>query len=60
LSDAWDPDRPLRPDDRFAVDVARFLDGRPDPSLNVHPAGSGPLDMAAMLESQEQLDRIVG
>ena len=53
-------EEPLRPDARFSVDVARFLDGRPDPSRNVAPRGNAPLDVLAALEAQEQLDRIVG
>ena len=55
-----DPDAPLRPDDRFTVDLTRFVEGRPDPSENVHPPGGGPLDVLAVLDGQEQLDRIVG
>lgn len=54
------PDAPLRPDERFTVDVNRFVEGRPDPSESVHPPGNGELDVMAMLEAQAQLDRIVG
>jgi len=53
-------DQPLRPDERFAVDLARWLDGRPDPSRNVRPPGNGSLDALRMLRGQEQLDAIVG
>ena len=53
-------DEPLRPDARFSVEVARFLDGRPDPSRNVAPRGNAPLDVLAVLAAQEQLDRIIG
>ena len=55
-----DPDAPLPADDRFAVDLARFVDGRVDPSRNVHPPGNPPLDVLATLESEAALDRIVG
>ena len=55
-----DPDAPGPSSDRFAVDVARFLDGRGDPSQNVHPPGNPPLDVLACLEAQAELDRIVG
>ena len=55
-----DPDAPLPPADRFAVDLARFLDGRGDPSQNVHPPGNPPLDVLACLAAQAELDRIVG
>ena len=55
-----DPDAPLPPDGRFAVELARFLDGRVDPSCNGHPPGNPPLDVLAALEAQEALDRIVG
>jgi hypothetical protein len=55
-----DPDEPLPPDARFAVDVARFVDGREDPSQNVHPRGNAELDVLACLHGQEQLDSIVG
>ncbi len=55
-----DLDLPLRPDDRFAVDVARFLDGRVDPSRNVAPPGGSEVDVMAVLEAEEQLRRIVG
>ena len=55
-----DPDGPLPAADRFTVDAARFLDGRTDPSLNVHPPGNPPLDVLATLESEAALDRIVG
>lgn len=55
-----DPDSPLPPGGRFAVDLARFVDGRGDPSLNDHPPGNPPLDVLAALEAQEALDRIVG
>ncbi len=53
-------DVPLRPDDRFAVDVARFVDGRVDPSTNTRPPGGSELDVLAVLEAEEQLRRIVG
>ena len=52
-------DRPLAPDSRFAVEVARLIEGRPDPSTNLPPSG-GPVDVLRCLEWQEQLDRIVG
>jgi hypothetical protein len=55
-----DPDAPLPLDDRFAVDLARFLDGRVDPSRNVAPPGNGPIDVLACLEAQAELDRIIG
>ena len=55
-----DQDAPLPADARFAVDLARFVDGRCDPSQNVHPPGNPPLDVLAALEAQEALDRIVG
>jgi hypothetical protein len=53
-------DVPLRPDARFAVDVARFVDGRVDPSTNTSPPGGSELDVIAVLEAEEQLRRIVG
>ena len=55
-----DPDAPLSPSNRFTVDAARFVEGRPDPSQNVHPPGNPPLDVLACLEAQAELDRIVG
>ena len=55
-----DPDALLPTDDRFAVDLARFIDGRCDPSQNVHPPGNPPLDVLACLQAQAELDRIVG
>jgi hypothetical protein len=55
-----DLDRPLSPDARFSVDVARFLEGRTDPSRNDRPPGNPPLDLLAALAAQEQLERIVG
>ncbi len=54
------PDEPLRPDARFAVEVARWLDGRVDPSRNVRPPGNGDVDALRVLHGQEQLDSIVG
>jgi hypothetical protein len=36
------------------------VDGRVDPSRNVHPPGNPPLDVLATLESEAALDRIVG
>ena len=54
-----EPDQPIPPDSRFAVELARLLDGRPDPATNPPPPG-GPVDVLACLEWQEQLDRIVG
>ena len=53
-------DAPLAADDRFSVELARFLDGRVDPSRNVHPPGNPPLDLFATLEAQEGLERIIG
>ena len=55
-----DPDAPLPAADRFSVDLARFVDGRADPSQNVHPPGNPPLDVLACLQAQYELDRIVG
>ena len=55
-----DPDAPLPAHDRFSVDLARFLDGRVDPSRNVSPPGNGPIDVLACLAAQAELDRIVG
>jgi hypothetical protein len=56
-----DPDdRPLRPDARFAVDLARWLDGRPDPSSNTRPPGNPEVDPVRVLEAQVWLDRVVG
>jgi hypothetical protein len=52
-------DTPLPADTRFSVELARFLDGRPDPSRNVPPGGSE-VDPIAVLEAEEQLGRIVG
>ena len=53
-------DVPLAPDDRFGVDVARFVEGRVDPSRNVSPPGGSDVDVMAVLEAEEQLRRIVG
>ena len=53
-------DAPIPPDARFAVEVARFVDGRVDPSQNVAPAGGSDLDVIAVLAAEEQLARIVG
>ena len=53
-------DTPLGRDARFSVDVARFLDGRVDPSQNVAPPGRSEVDPIAVLEAEEQLARIVG
>lgn len=47
-------------DDRFAVEAARFLEGRVDPSRNVQPPGNPPLDVLATLEAEAGLERIVG
>lgn len=47
-------------DDRFAVEMARFLDGRVDPSQNVSPPGNPPLDVRATLEAEAGLERIIG
>jgi hypothetical protein len=55
-----DPDAPIRANDRFAVELARFLEGRVDPSRNVQPPGNPPLDVMACLQAQAELDRIVG
>lgn len=54
------PDGPLPPDSRFLVELARFLDGRGDPSQNVQPPGNAPLDPVAVLEREAELRRIVG
>ena len=53
-------DVPLPPDARFSVDLARFVDGRVDPSQNVRPPGNSQVDVLAVLEAEEQLERIVG
>ncbi len=55
-----DLDTPLPGNDRFSVELARFLDGRVDPSLNVHPPGNPPLDVLATLEAEAELERIFG
>lgn len=54
------PDTPLPPDDRFGVDVARFVDGRPDPSTNDSPPANPPVDVLRVLEAQAQLDVVIG
>jgi len=54
------PDAPLPAADRFSVEAARFLEGRVDPGLNVHPPGNPPLDVLACLAAQDSLDSIVG
>ncbi len=55
-----DAEEPLRPDSRFSVEVARLIDGRPDPSTNRPPGNPESIDVLACLETQEQLDRILG
>lgn len=54
------PDSPTSGDDRFGVELARFLDGRVDPSQNVSPPSNPPLDVVATLEAEAGLERIVG
>lgn len=51
---------PLSPDDPFAVELRRFLDGRVDPSTNRLPPGNGPVDPIAVLMAEERLESIVG
>lgn len=58
--DRPDLDSPLPVGDRFAVELARFLDGRVDPSRNSHPPGNPPLDVLATLAAEAELDRIFG
>jgi hypothetical protein len=53
-------EQPLPGDDRFSVELTRFLEGRVDPGRNVHPPGNPPLDVLACLQAQDELDRIVG
>jgi hypothetical protein len=53
-------DQPLPPDDRFSVDVARFVDGRPDPSTNARPPENPPVDVIALLEAEERLASVFG
>ena len=53
-------DRPMAAQDRFAVELARFVDGRVDPSRNVSPPGNPPLDVRATLEAEAGLERIMG
>ena len=54
-----DSDEPLDAEDpRFEVELARFVDGRPDPSSNTCPPGNPPLDVLKLLEAQEQLDQL--
>ena len=44
----------------FAVELARFLDGRVDPSRNVAPPANPPLDPLATLQAEAGLERIMG
>ncbi|MBA2515549.1 MAG: hypothetical protein H0V26_14675 [Solirubrobacterales bacterium] len=55
-----EPDLPMPADDRFAVEMARLMDGRVDPSQNVAPPGNPPLDVLATLQAEAGLERIVG
>ncbi len=55
-----DLDRPLEAHDRFSIELARFLEGRVDPSRNTHPPGNPPLDVMATLAAEAELDRIFG
>ena len=55
-----DSDLPMPAADRFAVELARFMDGRPDPSQNVSPPGNPPLDTRLTREAEAGLERIVG
>ena len=60
MDDDRSADLPLAHDDRFSVELARFLDGRADPSTRATPPGNPPIDVLAALRAQEQLDSIVG
>lgn len=53
-------DLPMPANDRFAVELARFMDGRVDPSQNVAPPGNPPLDARATREAEAGLERIIG
>jgi hypothetical protein len=55
-----EPDQPMPANDRFAVELARFLDGRVDPSRNVAPPANPPLDALATLQAEAGLERIMG
>ncbi|MBA2517574.1 MAG: hypothetical protein H0V22_09735 [Solirubrobacterales bacterium] len=58
--DRHESDLPMPAHDRFAVEMARFMDGRIDPSQNISPPGNPPLDVLATLQAEAELERIVG
>ena len=54
------PDTPLPPDDRFGVDVARFVERAPGPVDERQPPANPPVDVLRVLEAQAQLDVVIG